>query len=325
MFDNVIGQEQAKVLFQRSIKDEKLAHAYVFAGPNGVGKFLFARELASALLCEKGTGCGKCRGCHRVAHSTHPSLQIIQSPSGKKNIPIDTVRELEREIMLKPFEGKYKLFIINDADLLSEEAANALLKTLEEPPKYSLIMLVTAQTSALLSTVLSRCQLIRFFPLPDNAVSEFLAKQMKLPKAEIKILVTLAGGSPGEAIRLFENGFAGQRHHLIDSLLQSKSDLIDNIINFGKRSKDNEEIRVGVVQQFKIISLFLRDILLLKDGIDQSNRLFNQDKMELLNKGKSLFTIERIQKALEQLIQAEQYVKMNLNIKLVVANTIFNI
>jgi len=335
MFKKVLGQEGAKKFFQSVLKEDKLSHAYILTGPAGVGKFLFARELAAVLLCEKQSGCGQCRNCLRVTHGNHPSIRLFETPKGKKNIGIDMVRDLEHEIRLKPFEGKYKIFIINDTETLSEEAANALLKTLEEPPDYSLLLLVAAQTGSLPTTVLSRCQIVRFQPLPEKIVGEILAKHQKLSAAELKILVTLAGGSPGQALRLYEKGFTEQRHQLIQGLLstrlngrsggQEKSGMIDDIIHFAKRAKENEEIRADVAQQFKIISLFLRDLLLMKSGITAAERLFNADKRDLLQKAKSVFPVDRLNRALEQLLQAEQYLHQNLNIRLVVANTVLNL
>ncbi|MBI4834926.1 MAG: DNA polymerase III subunit delta' [Planctomycetes bacterium] len=327
MFNNILGQEQPKALFGDIIKKRKLAHAYIFSGPEGVGKFLFAQELAKALLCEKGTGCGKCRSCLRTEHKNHPALNILSVPEKKKNIPIEAVRELEHEIALKPFEGRYKIFIINNAETLSEEATNAILKTLEEPPPYSLIILISSKPESLLPTILSRCHLIRFYPLPESALKGLLSKSIKgkLTEAELKILIALSGGSAGQALELYEKGFIPHRQKLIRGALQPSSALTEDIIGFAKREKENEDIRTSIIRQLKIISLALRDLMLLNLGIGDDKTIFNYDNIVSLNKAKGLFPLRRVSKAIETIIQAEQYIRLNMNYNLVVTNTVINI
>jgi DNA polymerase-3 subunit delta' len=327
MLDSILGQEQPKALFGDIMKKQKLAHAYIFAGPEGVGKFLFARELAKAILCEKATGCGKCRSCLRIAHKNHPSLNILSVLEKKKNIPIEAIRDLEHEIALKPFEGKYKIFIIDNAETLSEEATNAILKTLEEPPPYSLIILVSSKPEALLPTILSRCHLIRFYPLPENVLKGLFSKSIKnkLTEAELKILINLSGGSAGQAIELYEKGFITHRQKLIQGVLQPSSALADDIIGFAKKEKENEDIRISIIRQLKIISLALRDLMLLNLGIGDAKTILNYDNITSLNKAKGLFPLRRVSKAIETIIRSEQYIRLNMNYNLVVTDTVINI
>lgn len=332
---NILGQEQAVEVFKNILSHGRLGHSYIFAGPAGVGKFLFAKELAKYLLCEKGSGCQDCRACLQVDHLTHPSLRIIKTAGKEKYIPIERVREMEQEIRLKPFigrptgspGGRYKIFIIDNADLLSDPASNALLKTLEEPPPYSLLILVTARTEALLSTVYSRCQVIRFRAIRPEILVKFFKDKFALTQAQAQVLVGLSDGSIGQGCYFIEKGLLAQRDILIEKLLHSQPTnsniVVEELVNYAKRNSRNKmEIRARVIQQFKIIALFLRDVLLLTEGLKEKDLLFNQDKVNELRCERDYFSRPALVKSLESFLLAEEYIRANANINLVVTQTI---
>ena len=325
MFTGVTGHEPVKKLFAEVIRQNKLAHSYIFTGPDGIGKFIFAQELAKALLCENKTGCNKCASCRKFDNGNHTSVRIVNIPSGKKHIPIDIVREIESEIMLKPFEGRHKIFIINNAEMFTDEAANAFLKTLEEPPAYSLIILIVSNIAAMLPTVISRSQVVRFYPIPDKVLEKILKDKIKLSEPEMKLLVTLSDGSAGKAMMLSESKLIAHRDKLLEGLFQPKKDLADEIIRSGDKFKDNESIRSHIAQQFKLISLFLMDVLLFKLNGGKVDKLLNRDKEQLLIKAEAMYSEEALEKAIDNLVQAEEYLRMNLNPKIVVSNAVFSL
>ncbi len=188
------------------LERDRLAHALLFTGPAGIGKVLAARVFAAQVFCTSSgpVPCGECHGCRQVAAGTHPDLVIVAPIAGKKEIGVDVVRRLKHTIQLHAVSGRRKVAIIDEADRLSIAAQNALLKTLEEPPPGSVIILVTASPGALLPTVRSRCQRIVFRPLDQDAVAAVLQDSGGLDVEQARALAAHADGSPGRALRLRE-------------------------------------------------------------------------------------------------------------------------
>ena len=172
-FEDVKGQDQAVKFLKTAIGKQKLSHAYIFAGPHGCGRLLLARNFAKAVNCEnvEFAPCDSCLACRKIDNNTHPDVKWIGKDERSRQIKIDEIRGLEREIVLKPYEGKYKVFIIVEAELMNIEAANSFLKTLEEPPKNSLLVLIVERPKGLPPTIVSRCQIVRLMPLATNELT----------------------------------------------------------------------------------------------------------------------------------------------------------
>jgi DNA polymerase III subunit delta' len=200
----IVGQSAAVTLLQRAFALDRVAHAYVFVGPSGVGRRLTAVAFAQAALCA-ARGCGTCAGCRRVAGGQHPDCQIIaptsprDNPKGAPMIRIEQVRDLERTAALAPLEGGRKVFVLDDAERMTLPTAQALLKTLEEPPPRTHLVLIVANPRALPPTVLSRCQHVRFRPL-DVADTARLLEARGVPPDTSELLARLAQGRPGLAL-----------------------------------------------------------------------------------------------------------------------------
>jgi DNA polymerase-3 subunit delta' len=172
--DAIEGQPRAVALIRRALEGGRVAHAYAFVGPAGSGRTTTALAFARSLLCETGTTCGTCRGCRLAAERKHPDLHVIvptppeSNPKGARAIRIGAIRELERQASLRPAMGRHKVFILDDADRMTGESPQAFLKTLEEPPAQTVLILVLSRTGAMPATVLSRCQIVRFAPRDDG-------------------------------------------------------------------------------------------------------------------------------------------------------------
>lgn len=203
MFDRVPGQAHIKAMLGRAVGSGRLAHALLFHGAPGLGKSAMAAALAGAVNCEGGVeeaargGCGLCASCRRVEAGTHPDVTWVGPASS--TIKIEQVREMIREAHLRPFAARKRVFILSEADKLSEEAANSLLRVLEEPPADALFILLTALPETLLPTIRSRCQRVPFRPVDPEAVAEALQRDAGVGEAEAAALAVLSGGNPGLA------------------------------------------------------------------------------------------------------------------------------
>ncbi|MGQ9547189.1 MAG: DNA polymerase III subunit delta' [Roseiflexus sp.] len=214
----IIGHEWAVEFLRCSIAGKRVAHAYLIGGPEGIGKALLALRLAQALNCDQGETdpCLHCRSCRRIERGNHPDVRMagmatqaigskVEETARQKELKIDTVREWQRDIMLKPYEGRRRVFVLHDAEKLSEAASNALLKTLEEPPPYATLILVAHTSGMLLPTVVSRCQVLRLRPLPRAQVAAALRQQRNLAADDAELLAAWSGGRIGWAFRMVES------------------------------------------------------------------------------------------------------------------------
>ena len=191
MFADIIGQEEATTLLAAALRTQHLSHAYLFVGPAGLGKLEAARSIAMGLLCERG-GCGTCSTCQRIARGTYPDFQVLE-PDGVSGYLIDQIRELTHDATRAPHEGAYKFYVLLAADQLGGAAANALLKTLEEPPESVTFILIAHNLSSLLPTILSRCQVLRFKPLPVSRMIEILCEATGASPADARIALAATG------------------------------------------------------------------------------------------------------------------------------------
>lgn len=202
MFEKIIGNEKTKKLFEKSIKLETLSHSYIFLGEEGIGKKLFAKEIAKALLClEENKYCNNCKSCIEFDTNNNPDYYIIE-PDGN-NIKIEQIREIQKKVLEKPIISKRKVYIINDSDKMTKEAQNCLLKTLEEPPKYVTIILIGSNESAFLSTIKSRCTIINFEKISIEEIQKYMKENYDFEFQNQNILKATEG-SISKAIEIYE-------------------------------------------------------------------------------------------------------------------------
>jgi DNA polymerase-3 subunit delta' len=225
-WDRVRGHEALIEAFRRAVVRGRLAHAYLFAGPAGVGKRLFAVELAKALLCETApagalAACDHCPACVQVEAGTHPDFATAGRPEESHEFPLSVMQELCHTFALKPARGRRKVIVLDDADDLNEESTNCFLKTLEEPPAGSVLILVGTSVDRQLPTILSRCQIIRFAPLVPGLVGELLRAQGVDDPALLERLVRLGGGSPGLALSLADPALWQFRRRFVEGLARA--------------------------------------------------------------------------------------------------------
>jgi len=218
------GHDRVVASLRRALAQGRFPHAFLFAGPEGVGKLAFALRLAQALLCERVPEaelepCGACPGCVQAIGGTHPDLLRVARPEDRHELPIRVIRDLCLDLGLKPARGGRKVAVVDDADDMNDEAANAFLKTLEEPPAGSVLILIGTSTEAQLDTILSRCRVVRFDPLPEAELAAVLLEQGVTdgPEAAAR-LAMLAEGSVSRARGLADPALTDFRRGLLDEI-----------------------------------------------------------------------------------------------------------
>ena len=284
------GHDSHARAFAHAVARGRLAHAYLFTGPPGVGKRLFAQELAKAFLCENAssdlTACGQCPSCKLMSAGNHPDFFAVSRPEDKNELPIDVMRELCQALALKPARGRGKIALLDDADDLNEEAANCFLKTLEEPPPRSVFFLIGTTPELQLATTVSRCQVIRFAPLPDLLVAEILRSQGIVDALMVERLVRLARGSPGQALALADPELWPFRKMLLEGLLEPRPNLavlakqwFEFVEEAGKESALQRRRASQIV---RLLIEFFDDALAVSLG--KSPRLSDPEELRLLQK-----------------------------------------
>ena len=311
-FRDIIGQEKAVAILQRALKTGRVAHAYLFAGPEGVGKRTTALALAQALNCENGVedGCGSCRSCRKIREHLHPDVRVIE-PEGA-TLKIDQIRELKHEVALKPYEGRRKVFILDRAERMTEPGGNAFLKTLEEPAGEAVLILVTSNASALLPTILSRCQEVRFPPIPPGPLSAFLEKKRGLDPGRARLLACLSGGSLGLALKMDAKALLEERDRIIEGAFEAIKMGGSAILEFAESwAKDRE----GLDGALGHLASYIRDILAFQ-LTKREDLLFNGDRAEEIRCLAALLPTSTICSFFEAVALAKEGVLRNWNLKL---------
>jgi len=261
-FDDILGHERVRALLGRAIRQGRLPHALLLAGPAGVGKKALALAAARRLLCEAegDEPCGACAACRRASRGLHPDLMFV-APEGTA-IKIEAVRELVRQIAGRPFEAAARAFVVDDAHLMTEQAANALLKSLEEPPPTSHVFLVSASPQGLLPTIRSRCQWLRFGPLPPTVLEGHLVQEHGLSPEEARLRVSVAGGSLGAALSFDAAGYRALRDDMLEVLESLEALEPVGRMEAAERLADLEDLPLGLTA----LRALLRDVAAVRAG-----------------------------------------------------------
>lgn len=257
----VIGHDWAVALLRRSLAANRVAHAYLFSGPPHIGKTRLALELARALNCgDSEPPCGQCPSCLKIAQGTHPDVRIVVGEGAGGSIKIEQIRALQREAALAPYEGRYRVFILRRVDLASNEAANSLLKTLEEPPAHVVLALTAVHAEGLPPTVVSRCQRLELRPLAHHVIETALVER-GCPPAQAQLLARLSGGRMGWALSASQDDTVlDERKRELDELHQLlAADRVDRI----KFALEGSRDPVALQRQIELWTTWWRDLLLM--------------------------------------------------------------
>ncbi len=311
----VVGHEWATELLAQAVRSGRVSHAYLFLGPDQVGKTTVAMAFARALVCERGDGgpCSEadsCRSCRRTAEGRYPDVQVI---AAEKNwIQIEQVRNLQADAAIAPLEGKRKVFIIREIERATLPAANALLKTLEEPPSQVVLLLTSNRRDLVLPTVLSRCQIVALRTLPIAEVQDALQVRWGVEDDQAALLARLSGGRLGWAVTAATDPDVWQtRAKYLDDLLTLTG---EGVIKRLAYAEDLSRVSEGVETALGFWASWWRDLLLVQQG--QPEALLNLDRKTQLIQQADLYRPEQVHGALADLVQTLRRVRGNVNLRL---------
>ncbi|MBI3994399.1 MAG: DNA polymerase III subunit delta' [Nitrospirae bacterium] len=286
-FEKIVGHAHAKAVLTAAIGGGRIAHAYLFHGEARIGKFLTALAFVKTALCDRRksgtssafggsgrpplTACDQCSSCRAVESGSHPDVHFVR-PDGTQ-IKIGQIRELQNAIAYKPLIGSRKWFLIDDADAMNPEAANSFLKTLEEPPDHSTLILITARPQALLPTVLSRCQAVRFSPPPPDELSPWLQQRRGIGSGEARLLSTLAMGKIGIAAEADAAELKLERDRILAALSKEQLEDLAELFSRPDELADSQE---QLYKTLDTIEIWLRDVLIFQHTTEPS-LLINRD------------------------------------------------
>lgn len=275
-----LGHKQARNLLTRGLSSNRLAHAYMFRGPEGVGKQLFARGLTAAVNCAAAQGiaaCGICSGCRKFASGTHPDFLLVSPEKGA--IKIDQVRELIKKLSYAPYEAGMRVVLIEDVHTMRREAANSLLKTLEEPPEDNLLILTADSSRSVLPTISSRCQTIPFYPLTlEETVSVILRENRELDRETAIILARLAEGSPGKALLLHRKDLVTFGKQVVDLISAPGKSGGQYVGLFLQTAESMAGLKEDLVSLFGLLRLWIRDCLSVHYGQEETASIMGTRK-----------------------------------------------
>jgi DNA polymerase-3 subunit delta' len=283
-FPDILGHDRVKGLLARALGQGRLPPALLLSGPEGVGKRTLAVEAARGLLCDKGPGepCNACRTSDRTGRGIHPDLIVVvpETATGflaRETIKIEHIRDAVREILGLPFEARARVVILDNAQCMTEQAMNALLKALEEPPTTSHLVLVTASPQALLPTIRSRCQSLRLGPLPSSVLETHLQERLGLPPEEARLRASLSGGSLGAAMAFEADGYRALRDDILAMLEKADGASAVHRLAWSERLADAEDVMLALTA----LRSLLRDAAAARAGAP-AERMLNADVADRL-------------------------------------------
>ena len=315
-FSDIVGQEQLKEHLSNAIKLNKVSHAYIISGERNCGKEFMAKIFAERLQCENPKDeepCGECHSCVQAESLNHPDIKFV-SHEKPNVIGVDDIREqINNDIAIMPYQGPKKIYIINDGEMMTVQAQNALLKTLEEPPEYAVIIILTNNVDLFLPTILSRCIVLNFKPVEDEKIKDFLMEYMQIPDYKAQICVAFARGNVGKARLLAKSEEFDKVKDEALSLLKNIDDMeINEIVTAIKKIN---EYKFDVNDYLDIFSIWYRDMLLFKATHDANGLVFREE-LQYIRKAADKSTYEGIETIIEALEKCKQRLRANVNFEL---------
>jgi len=320
-FKKIRGQDRQIEILISAIKRRNVSHAYLFTGIPGIGKKTTAIAMAKALNCDINNGdfCGSCISCRKIEHRNHPDILWIE-PEGDY-IKIDQIRRMQGQIKYKPYEGKSKVVITDRAEKMNLQSSNCLLKTLEEPPPHTVLILLTTAPFKVLPTMRSRCQRVMFQPLSAELIVELLREKQGGEGGELKLIASLAGGSIGKAIQWMERGVLKERKKLLDKINYLNRGYITEILDLAESLGEDKET---LMENLDLLRLWFRDLLIFKETA-QSKHLINRDLKSEVSKIAYQLSLPALFEKVQTLNEVQLALQGNVNPKIAMETMILKL
>lgn len=314
-FQDILGNEQIKEHFLKAIKTKKLSHAYILTGEAGMGRKTLAKAFAMTLQCEATDlePCHNCTSCKQFLTDNHPDI-IYVNHEKPNSIGVDDIRsQINNDISIKPYSREYKIYIVDEAEKMTVQAQNALLKTIEEPPSYAVLILLTTNSEAFLPTILSRCVTLKLKPLYDEVIKEYLVEKVGIEEDRADICTAFARGNLGKAISLASSEEFMELRNLCLRLLSNVKELdISELMEYIQRMKDHP---MGIDAFLDFIQFWYRDILMFKATKDM-NLLIFKDEYLTVKKIVQTSSFHGLELIIESIDKAKKRLRANVNFEL---------
>ena len=316
-FSEIVGHEQIKEHMQAAIRDKKPFHAYLFQGEEGVGKEALARTFAAGLQCQSESAdkpCKECVSCRQMESGNQPD--VIWVTREKASLGVDEIREqLCNTMDIKPFSSPYKIYLVPEAEKMTEAAQNALLKTIEEPPAYAVILLLTTNAESFLPTILSRCVTLNLKAVPDEKIKKYLMAHYQIPDYQADVCVAFAQGNVGKAIQL---AASDDFNELKASALQLIKRLHDiDLYEMTEAVKQISEYKLKINDYFDLMMIWYRDVLYYKATKDVNGLIFKDEVYDIKRQAEQS-SYNGIEEILQALSKAQVRLNANVNFDLVI-------
>jgi DNA polymerase-3 subunit delta' len=313
-FNEIIGQEQIIASLINSIKNKRLGHAYLFVGPKGIGKKTISRDFAGMILCDQthiAGSCMDCKPCRLFFSGSNPDYVELETEG--TSIGVETIRDLQSNIAIRPLYSDNKVYLIPDADRMTTQAQNSLLKTLEEPPGHSVLILTTSNPDALIDTIRSRTLRYDFKKNTTKQVYQYLKTNYTEKLEGISFIASYADGIIGTAKELAESGeLMNLREDIVNIILKLSRPKLIEVFELFKFFEENKS-QIDIV--FDIMTLFYRDMLIMKN-LDHTELLINSDKKDIIIKNALNYSNQKLLKNIEIIEEARSSIKQNVNFQL---------
>ena len=316
-FKDIVGHEQIIEHLKTAIEMGKVSHAYILNGPDLSGKMMMAEAFARALLCEKQDpdGCGECRSCRQSDDRNNPDIIYVKHDK-PNTISVDDIRtQLNNDIVIKPYSNQYKIYIVDEAEKMNQQAQNALLKTIEEPPAYAVIMLLTTNADSFLQTIRSRCITLNLKSVKNDVIKSYLMTEKKIPDYQADVCAAFAQGVVGKAIKLASSDDFNELKESALSLIKRLDDI--DLYEMGEAIKQISDYKLQVQDYFDLITVWYRDVLYMKATNDVNGLIF-KDEVYDIKKQASKHSYHGIETIIEALDKAKLRINANVNFDLVI-------